>query len=379
MTFCTKRRISLALLSLCAALSLRIPLVAEKRVSEAAPAVHQAMKEPATRYLYVLDGGAGLNKLDTVTGKRILTLSLDKRTDLIPTRGIFADSAVDGCSTCGAVYLASENLMYTLSPTTGSYEEDDHQHFRLLSFRLPDFKFVNAVLLPDPASETLLRVNRTGSVEIALDQHSYLLSGKRVIAASDEGDNVLRILSSTSTAQPNMPPALDLTKYAAPGLAPYSDHALNKTLTYEAIERSGDAVLVRLLGPQGEAFAIIHTDSMRVTLLGHAIATTLKDVHLAPGGSAVLVREAFGKGGAVPFSKTTGRLQLFDTTDGKLLRDWTNLRTADKFFLTITPNGKLAFWSRKEGYQVVPGFGSYPSQEVHSFPDKSPSFFYANR
>ena len=108
----------------------------------------KAVSRTATRYLYILNCDAILQKFDTVSRKQVSMTSLAKHSSLIPTHGGQANSVVDGCSTSGAAYQAKTALLYTVSPSTGSIEPGAIRHFRILSFHLPDLTPAAVINLP---------------------------------------------------------------------------------------------------------------------------------------------------------------------------------------------------------------------------------------
>ena len=334
-----------------------------------------------SRYLYALGCAANLDKLDTWTGRLVSSSSLADHTKLIHLHGDVAGSTFDGCATSSPLYHAANAVFYTLSPTTGSYEEDDQQHFRLLSFRVPALKLVAAVGLPRP-SEKAPRLESTldGQILLVQDSHRYESDGSSLqpAAPANAQERVTEVLSGLSGDRKGAA-SIDLRQYAAPSeVAKYADGESNSHLTYEPIESSGDAILFDIAGV--DVYAVLHTSERRIILLKPSLKTSAEGVHLIAGGANVLVQEVKPRDrSSVPLFG--GTVQLLDSESGSVLRTQPISASHGVHVLTVTPTGKLVYFDDSGRYHFLPGFGTHPNLTVTRLLDKTggPGYFYADR
>lgn len=201
----------------------------------------KAVSRTATRYLYILNCDAILQKFDTVSRKQVSMTSLAKHSSLIPTHGGQANSVVDGCSTSGAAYQAKTALLYTVSPSTGSIEPGAIRHFRILSFHLPDLTPAAVINLPgkyNDGDSPILKTDRSAQIGVmGYDGYRRIVQGRLVLA--DTPSDPLESYPSTSNA---LPPSIDLSSYHATGEGLENGPGM---LDYTPVERSGDTVLLQ--------------------------------------------------------------------------------------------------------------------------------------
>ena len=341
-------------------------------------AARTSLQSSQSRFLNVLGCAADLNEFDTQSGKLLRTLDLANRTKLIPTRGTFSDSIVDGCATYGAVYASDRGLMYTLSPTAGTQDENLKQHLRLLSFKLPGLELSGFTLIPTALPlNPVLRLSASGEPEILSDGHKYLFTGTRIVAAGLASPGSISIPGSRTSKTGTEFPELNLRLYTMRN----NPDKLGDTLTYEPLEEASGFLLARVYTTVGEThFAVINPGLMSVTFLASTVSSTEKCAHLMPGGRSVLVQEAYFGEKSSPVPDTTGKMQLIDAASGKVQQTWTDPLAAHYYFLIMTPGGKMLLYSGGK-YQLLPAFGSYPIEAVENLvePTIQSSFFYAGK
>lgn len=250
-----------------------------------------ASSAPATgRYLYVLNCEAQLDKLDTVTGRKVTSYDLAKRTPLVPK----IVGSLDGCLAYQVRYDAATALFYTVVPKQVQSKADGTKDYRVLAFTVPLIRFAKQ------------------------------LPGGKDLAEPPLLDDLVRgpVVRPDSTRLAK----LDVSTLAAE----------NRQTQNQVLESSGDSFLLRLFtaDPQELVLAVADTRAKRLTRLQAVPATTALKVHLAPGGGYVLVEES-----------GTDRLAIFDAKTGLKVKEVTGAGVGAQYFLAIAPNGKAVYHS----------------------------------
>ncbi len=290
------------------------------------------------RFLYVVGCGAQLSKVDTSLGVKTDSVDLVTRTSgqrVIPEiRGV-----LDGCLTYQAVYDAKASLFYTVVPEQAESKTDGTKDYRILGFSVPAVRLENEMSAGDSLAEPPhLEIDEAGRV--AVDKPSQW------------------------TPQTS----LDLREYELGGSPPAN----------QILEASGNCVLLRLFSGRGDGLTIGIADrkTKKLRLLNELPITTARNIHLAPGGQAVLVEEVVSSGASV---EKTGRLILFDGSAGSPVLRLSEPGIKNLAFLAISPNGK-AIYHRNDDYLVI-ALGRQFSGDPVSRPvtEGYPGFFFADR
>jgi hypothetical protein len=290
------------------------------------------------RFLYVVGCDATVSKLDTVLDKTIDSVDLATRTGeqrVIPE----VATVVDGCLSYHAVYDRAASRFDTVVPLQADPKPNGTRDYRVLGFSVPDLRLD----MQRPAGNSLpapphLEIERAGRVT--------------VVRARDWAPRT----------------ELDLKGFAGRG----------GPLRNRILETSGPRDLLRLFNGRDDALTIAVADRDRrtLTILHDIPVTTARNVHLAPGGQAVLVEEVGSIG--MPAGKT-GRLVLFDVATGDAVSDVTEPAIKDLAFLAISPNGK-AIYHRNDHYRLISlGRTFVPVAVSRPFSDGYPGLFFADR
>lgn len=325
---------------------------------------HTLPPAPPARYLYVLGCGATVDKLDTVTERKVSDVNLASKTDLIPN----PEGHLDGCLANGAVYQPSHHVFYTAVPTSAHLDAHSAQQYRLLSFSVPEMKFDNSVALAgfelsDPPE---LGTNAEQAVIVMAGDKSFGLTGGRQ-------------LQPMPAASPDFATELNLSGYRGAYLSPYVvKQSSSESIPAEVVDSSGDIALVQLSDANGaDVFAAADRKSKRVIILHDLPRAFPQNVHLSPGGAAVLAEAANAAPNGAELTQKTGQLVLVDAATGKRLKQWTVPNLDGYQFLAITPNGKIAYHLGGK-YRFTNGIGAtYPNEPVYRHQSVGPPLFFA--
>ncbi len=260
----------------------------------------QAQAVTAGRFLYVISCDARVDKLDTITGRKVETYDLAKRTgkaSLIPT----VQGTMDSCLASQAVYDRATSSFSTVVPVTNEAKADGTKDYRVLRFSVPGLELVKQ----ESAGESL-----------DAPPHLELQSGSlKILRASDW------------TPQAN----LDLSTYGPDKLR----------IPNQILESSGDRFLLRLFTADDKALVLAVADRKGKNLVRlQGLPTTVApSAHLAPGGSYVLVEET----GTGEKPEKAGRLVLIDALSGKVRKQFSDAHIKDLYFLAISPTGRVVY------------------------------------
>ena len=288
------------------------------------------------RYLYVVTCGARIDKLDTILEKKISSYDLARaKQNLIPQ--VAAGQTFDGCLTDQAIYDHQTFTFYTLAPQQARLDSSGTQQYQILGFKLPSLTRVSA----EPAG-------------------SGTLEDKPVLA--------FRNGHMVAVRQSDLPPirSIDLSSYL-----PSKVNQPN-----EPMESSGDKTLVDLFGGDSKppSLAVVDSSSKTLSVIHNNLMTTPGNVHLSPGGLAVLVEEVTSDS----TSSKTGKATLFDSSNGLQLGTFADEQIKSLFFLSMSPNGKAIYHSGEQ-YFFLEMHKTFADQPViHLQPDQNnPASFYA--
>lgn len=335
----------------------------------------KALTEASTRYLYILNCDATLQKFDTLSRKQIFTSNLAKYSRFIPTHGSQANSVVDGCSTFGVAYQAKTAMLYTVAPTTGSMEPGAVRHYRILSFRVSDLKPAIVINLPgkyDADDSPTLTTDRSGQIGVITHNRYSRIAQGRLVPADWPSD----LPGSHPPTSDDTFYELDLSTYHSSD-AQLTGHT--DRLAYQPLERSGNAVLIKVpLSKQAWGWVLADAATRRLMHLNLPFHSTDNSVHLIPGGQVVLEQEASYSPAGASFTK--GNLALIDVGTGAVIKTWTDPALDRKYILTITPQGEMVYYGG--GSTVFVPLGVHPSSGepvMKLGAPFAPSFFYADR
>lgn len=286
------------------------------RVDAAAPA-------SAGRYLYLVDAGGGITKLDTMAERKIFHYELGDRTGKLKIPPTSGPGALDGCLASQAIYDRAAGRFYTVAAQQYRMKQGGTKDFQVLSFTVPGVRLAGHW--------------PTGK-DAHWDEPPYLESvidgTPKVIAAEDRAEQR----------------KLDVSSFA-----PHNTQLQNRIL-----ESSGDSILLYLFGGDsaGVKIGVAHKKTKTLVELPQLAEThdsrgrntPGSAAHLTPGGQFVLVEYA-------------DRVELFDATTGRVLKDVSKGPSKDKSLVAISPNGRLVF-SEEMNYGFVDLSMKFPNVEV---------------
>ena len=288
------------------------------------------------RYLYVVTCDARVDKLDTLTGRKIGSYDLGQASGsppLIPS----VDGGLDGCLAYEAQLDTAALTFYLVAPVQAAIKPDGTKDYRILGFSIPSIQMVK---------------NMPAGSSVTEPPHLDLGPG-----------GVPRIAAAPETR----PPAdVDLSAYAPN----------REKLGNQIIESSGDRALLRIFtaDPKELKLAVADTKLKTLVTLESTPPTTARNVHLSPEGAVVLIEATEGSP-----PKKTGALVLFDGITGKRVREIAVPAARDQYFLAISPNGKAIYHSG-DAYSFVDLHREFAIQLVrHALDSNYPAFFFADR
>jgi hypothetical protein len=325
----------------------------------------QTPAEPAAapRYLYVVGCGATIDKIDTVTERKLAQFDLSAKTDQIPN----PKGHLDGCLANGVAYDPAQRSFYTAVPVSAHFDEQDSRHYRILRFSLPAMLFLNAMALePDLSDPPQLRVSAEGSIYVRAGDKDFQL--------------VQAVLRPVSAKTPLFSSDLNVMAYKGSDLSSFRlREGSTESVPAEVLEISGNAALVQLSSARDdEVFAVANAKTMQIAVLHDLPPTFPQNVHLAPDGQAVLVEAARPPENGSEIIHKTGELALFDGASGKRLKQWTMPNLDGNDFLAFTPNGKIVYHSGSI-YRFTSSNGtSHPDVPVYRNENPGPPLFFAS-
>ena len=290
-----------------------------------------AAPKAAPERLYVVQCDGHVDVVATEDGERL------RRVDLAATLPIERRQSVpgatfDNCLLNQAIYVSRQSAFYSLVPDRYS----EPQRFDLWRFTVPG------------------------------------LAARRVRQGSEAAGDVPLLVSApdglVSVARTDTRPrSMALSGFAS----------VKGDLRNDILERSGDAVQLRLYDPGERGVAVGVADTRRKALVRlQGLPPTFAGLaHLAPGGGIVFVEYATG---TARNPVRSGRATLFDAATGRPLRDIADPRVRAMSFLAIVPSGKAVYVG--DGRYAVAALGSrFPDVPVASARQTQAAYFVAPR
>ena len=270
------------------------------------------------RFLYVVSCEGNVDKLDTVTGKRVQSLDLVQRSGAptVPPTTAAAPSSTGLPGICWARRVLQDvnaKLVYVVAPTAQRANSQDAYDFRLLTFSLPEWKLTN----DSPAGSSLpdapfISRDAKGAIALQTDAHQ-------------QSDLAFK----------------EFNDYEGRG----------KFFINGIIETSGDVRLLSMHAdtPDRLVLGVANTRTRTLKTLTELPSTTDAHAHLAPGGEFVVVELTKPK--SDPVSRT-GALRLY-SAGGEVIKNVSDESVSTMDFLALTPNGSAIYSGRGE-YRFVP-------------------------
>jgi hypothetical protein len=290
------------------------------------------------RYVYVVLCDARVDKLDTASDRVAETYDLARRSgprQLIPQ----VDGVLDGCLANETIYFASKSTFYTVVPTQAESRPDGSNDYRILGFSVPELQLVSDVAAGTGLGEAPHLEFDPAGIPKAIDQSKW-------VPQTD----------------------VDISRFRFAGAATRN----------EILESSAGHYLLRLFDRRIDelTIAVADEESKALVVLRDLPPTTALNVHLAPGGSYVLVEET---GETRTSAVKTGRIVLYDSKTGSRIRSLSNPQIRKLYFLAISPNGK-AIYHDSRNYIFV-DLEQKASTDVVVLPPTvpSPGLFFADR
>jgi hypothetical protein len=290
----------------------------------------------ASRFLYVISCDARVDKLDTLVDRKVETYDLAKRTgkeSLIP----IVQGGLDSCLASQAVYDSSASVFSTAVPVSNEAKADGTKDYRVLTFSVPRMELVK---------------QERGGESLDAPPHLELQSG------------TLKILKPSDW----MPQTdLDLSAYS-----PDKAQTPNQIL-----ESSGDRVLLRLFTADDKQLVLAVADrkTQRLARLRGVPTTVAPSVHIAPGGSYVLIEET----GTGEQPGKTGKLVLFNAVTGRAQKELSDSHIKDLYFLAVSPTGRVVYHSSDNYWLVRLKLRFAPVPVSRPISKGYPAFFFAGR
>jgi hypothetical protein len=288
------------------------------------------------RFLYVISCDARVDKLDTITGRKMETYDLAKRTgkeSLVP----IVQGALDSCLASQAVFDRTASMFSTVVPISNEPKADGTKDYRVLSFSVPRMELVK---------------QEHGGESLDAPPHLELQSGTLKILKSSEW------MPQTS---------LDLSAYGP-----------DKTQTpNQILESSGDRALLRLFTADDKQLVLAVADrkTQKLVRLQGVPTTVAPSVHIVPGGGHVLIEET----GTGDKPEKTGRLVLFDAVTGKEQKAVNDSHIKDLYFLAVSPTGRVVYHSNDNYWFVHLKMKFAPALVSRPISKGYPAFFFANK
>ena len=298
----------------------------QDNVESASSSVHGA------RFLYVVYCDGRVDKIDTREKKLLSSFALSERSGQPPAVPSLASAGgqMDGCLAQRVLINAAGTAVSLLAPKDARLDGSGVQDFQVLTFSLPQWTLSSA----EPA-------------------------GKLAVAPwlQRDGASKLQVLPE----DPQLAAALiDLRAFKG------ATNDMGGLL----LQSSGAVSLLSLLVKDTTqlALGVANVETRTLKRLVELPATSLRHVHLAPGGGFVLVEAVSA---AAPHQRT-GALRLFDA-NGKPVADITDERMRNMAFVALTPNGLAVYGDASGAYHFVSLRQTFGSTSVVQSPLALPS------
>lgn len=275
-----------------------------------APVPKIATNNASTRFLYVVNCDARVDKLDSSTRKLVESFLLSERSGSPPAVAAAPDRKMDGCLAQRVVADSKGENVSLVAPKSARLDSDGLQEFQALTFVLPEWRLTATLPAGKMPEAPRLELDASGRVHVLNDENWTPVT------------------------------MLDLSKYKR------QDAATGGLM----LASSGNSVLLSLLSAKSDklAFALADTTALTVTRLENLPVTTAGHAHLAPGGGYVLVEATESP---QTDAKTTGALKLYDAA-GNRVGEWADESIRNMAFVALTPTGDAVYRS-DSGYRFI--------------------------
>ncbi|MCZ2133894.1 MAG: hypothetical protein LC098_00445 [Burkholderiales bacterium] len=292
----------------------------------------QSQQDLAARYLYVVDCIGRVDKIDTLQQELAASHVLTEPMALPSAPWValpLIEGGRDGCLTQSPLINADGTELSLIASKGARTDADGMMDYQILTFRLPQW--------------TLVAAKHWGRAD---DNRLQLVR---------DGDGALRVLAD--------PPQTTAGRSYAFG-------AGGNAIWGKWVQRSAGVSLIALSGPRRDEFLLglakVDGDAGGLVRIANDLYTDPRFVHLAPGGTFVLVEEVTPSDNR---PLRTGRLRLYDSTGamaGELHDDTLPGSTwGEMTFVTITPNGYAVYVDRYSGaYRFVPLGRTFANEPV---------------
>lgn len=248
------------------------------------------------RFLYVVDAGGGITKLDTVLEKKIFSYDLASRTGKLKIPPTAGPGAPDGCLASQAVYDPAAGRFYTVVAEQYHMKADGTKDFRVLAFTVPGIQLAG---------------QWSAGKNVNDEEEPYINS----VANGD-----VKVISPNDRVRQT---TLDVSN-----LEP-----LKKQLQNRILETSGDSILINLLGSNdgGFSIAVAHPRAKTLAQFATLPGTDSSSVHLTPDGAFVVV------------ARSDGSVALYSAKTAQMSKEIPGVKSEINHFLAISPSGKAIF------------------------------------
>ena len=293
------------------------------------------MSADSARFLYVTNCNGRVDKLDSRERKLVSSFALSQRTErsgqpsAVPSLAS-AGGQMDGCLAQRVLPNATGTAVSLIAPKDARLDGSGVQDFQVLTFALPQWTLTSAAPAGKSAVAPWLQRDGAGELQVLADDPQ--------LAAA----------------------AIDMREFKG----------ATNDMGGLRLQSSGDVSLLSLLFKDSTALALGLANQKTRTLirLAELPATTLRHVHLAPGGGFVLVEAT----SASAPQQRSGALRLFDGS-GKPVADITDERMRSMAFIALTPNGVAVYVDAAAAYHFVSLGHTFGSSAVVPSPLALPS------
>ena len=274
-----------------------------------APAPNVSLDNTSNRFLYVVNCDSRVDKLDLTRQEVVASFHLNDRAGSSSAVPASPDGKIDGCLVQRVVTDVKGEKVSLIAPKSARLDSDGLQEFQALTFVLPDWRLTATLPAGKLPEAPRLKLDANGSPQVLND------------------------------AQWTPETMWDLSMYKG------QDNASGLVL-----ESSGVAALLSLLSAKSDklAFGLAESTARTLVNLESLPITTLRHVHLAPGGGYVLVE---GTESTEKDAKTTGVVHLYNAV-GEYVAERKDDSIRSMVFVALTPNGYAVYQSENR-YQFI--------------------------
>ena len=284
------------------------------------------------RYMYAVDGGGGLTKFDSVTGRRVVRYDLEARTGELKIPPTSGKGAPDGCLASQALYDRASGRFYTVVAKQYQAKADGTKDFEALAFTVPGLRLAGHW----PAGDN---VNAENEPKI----ESVVGEKPRVVDDAHAAETKLDTVALGLSAQP---------------------------FENRIMERTGSVVLLDLLAGDSNGGIRMAVAQLKAKKLVKQLPPLSGFLHLTPGGGYLVAKR-----------EDADAFEVYDVNTGKKVKSVAAPKgLAVSEFLAIAPSGSVVF-NAGEGFQIVKLGMTFPNVAVTGTkaPSACLSVFFANK